>query len=144
MVEEEEEPDIDEETGQYDHENDVNDVILNIVEGSDPDEEDELEHVIPCLETVTRHGRIAGTWQRHFKVDSDSGDDDSNEIYDGSENNSPAGRTESESESEPEPAPEPPATRGRTRTIKRPGFLFAPHLSRSLKSPPVCLGLQFR
>ena len=107
MVEEEEEPDIDEETGQYDHENDVNDVILNIVEGSDPDEEDELEHVIPCLETVTRHGRIAGTWQRHFMVDSDSGDDDSNEIYDGSENNSPAGRTESELEIEPEPAPGP-------------------------------------
>ena len=119
-MEEEEEPDIDEETGQYDHENNENDVILNIVEGSDPDEEDELEHVIPHLKTVTRHGRIAGTWQRHFKVDSDSGDDDSNEIYDGSENNSPAGRTESESESEPEPAPEPPATRGITRIIKRP------------------------
>ena len=40
--EEEEEPDIDEKTGQYDHEKDVNDVILNIVEGPDPDEEDEL------------------------------------------------------------------------------------------------------
>ena len=117
-MEEEEEPDIDEETGRYDHENNENDVILNIVEGSDPDEEDELEHVIPRLKTVTRHGRIAGTWQRHFKVDSDSGDDDSNEIYDGSENDFPAGRTESESESEPEP--EPPATRGRTRIIKRP------------------------
>ena len=35
----EEGPEIDEETGQYDHENNENDVILNIVEGSDPDEE---------------------------------------------------------------------------------------------------------
>ena len=52
MVEEEEEPDIDEETGRYDHENDENDVILNIVEGSDPDKEDELEHVIPRLKTI--------------------------------------------------------------------------------------------
>ena len=39
VVQEEEEPDIDEETGRYDHENNENDVILNIVEGSDPDEE---------------------------------------------------------------------------------------------------------
>ena len=52
--EEEEEPDIDEETGRYDHENNENDVILNIVEGSDPDEEDELEHVIPRLKTIDR------------------------------------------------------------------------------------------
>ena len=52
VVEEEEEPDIDEETGRYDHENNENDVILNIVEGSDPDEEDELEHVIPRLKTL--------------------------------------------------------------------------------------------
>ena len=42
---------------QYDHENNENDVILNFVAGSDPDEEDELEHVIviPRLKTVTRH-----------------------------------------------------------------------------------------
>ena len=52
VVEEEEKPDIDEETGRYDHENNENDVILNIVEGSDPDEEDDLEHVIPRLKTI--------------------------------------------------------------------------------------------
>ena len=52
MVEEGEEPDIDEETDRYDHENDESDVILNTVEGSDPDEEDELEHVIPRLKTI--------------------------------------------------------------------------------------------
>ena len=50
--EEEEEPDINEETSQYDYENNENGVILNFVAGSDPDEEDELEHVIPRLKTL--------------------------------------------------------------------------------------------
>ena len=47
--EEEEEPDIDGET-----ENNENDLILNVVEGSDRDEEDKLEHVIPRLKTIDR------------------------------------------------------------------------------------------
>ena len=91
-------------------------MILNIIEGSDSEEEDEYDLVVPRLKTVTRHGRIAGTWQRHFKIDYDSNDDvDNNE-----DNDSDKSKTESESEPEPEPSPKPPATRSRTRIIKQP------------------------
>ena len=34
-------------------------MILNIIEGSDSEEEDEYDLVVPRLKTVTRHGRIA-------------------------------------------------------------------------------------
>ena len=109
---------IDEETEQEEYENDDNnDVILNIIEGSDTEDEDDFEIVVPRLKTVTRHGRIAGTWQRHFQIDSES-DSDSDNDNDKDEPDNESLAHESEHEAEPEP--EARITRSSTRIIKRP------------------------
>ena len=43
------------------------------------DEDGDPDHVevIPRLKTVTRHGRIAGTWQTRFQLSNDDSDSDS-------------------------------------------------------------------
>ena len=44
------------------------DAIINTIDGDDEDEDGDPNQIdiVPRLKTVTRHGRIAGTWQRRF------------------------------------------------------------------------------
>ena len=57
-------------------ESDDNDLIMNLVEGSDVSDSEE-DHVtfVPQLRTVTRHGHLAGTWRRNFAVLDESSDE---------------------------------------------------------------------
>ena len=53
------------------------DAIINTIDGDDEDEDgdpDQIE-IVPRLKTVTRHGRIAGTWQRRFQLSHDTSSD---------------------------------------------------------------------
>ena len=52
------------------------DLITNIIDGSDEsDNEDENDiSFVPPLRTLTRHGCIAGIWQRNFQPSADSSD----------------------------------------------------------------------
>ena len=84
VVEDQEE----EENSQEESSDDENDIILNIIQGSDDEEDGDTDQigVIPRLKTVTRHGRVAGTWQRHFQPqsseDTDSSDEDIDDLSD--------------------------------------------------------------
>ena len=63
---------------------DDNDLIMNLVEGSDASdsEEDDKLTFVPPLRTITRHGRLAGTWQRNFQIVGDNSSDESTEEKD--------------------------------------------------------------
>ena len=74
--------DLDRQTDSDEEEN----VIINEIDGSDTDSDSDTEDLpvyVPPMRTVTRHGRLAGTWQRNFgdgdnvKSDSDNSDGDS-------------------------------------------------------------------
>ena len=57
--------------------NDDEDRIMNIIDGSDNEEADDEEVVIvPKLRTLTRGGRLAGTWQTCFSLDEESDTDE--------------------------------------------------------------------
>ena len=66
------------------NDDDDDDVILRIVEGDD-ESFDEACDVIPTLRTVTRHGRLAGSWRRNFQLADDSDSDADSDIGDGSD-----------------------------------------------------------
>lgn len=59
---------------------DQTDVILNVIQGSDS-ESDDNDHitVVPHLRTVTRHGRLAGTWRRNFALNIEDSDGESDQ-----------------------------------------------------------------
>jgi hypothetical protein len=91
---------------------DENDVVLNVVEGSDiSDSQDDEITFVPPLRTVTRHGRMAGTWQRNFEVhkltessDEPSSSDEQSEP-ESSENESPEVESIADQESQSNIAP---------------------------------------
>ena len=64
-------------------ESDDNDLIMNLVEGSDDSDSEEDDHVtfVPQLRTVTRHGRLAGTWKRNFAVFEESSDESPAKVH---------------------------------------------------------------
>ena len=107
--------------GNWCHENKIENAKSfrgGIIKGKQfKEDEDDFEIVVPRLKTVTRHGRIAGTWQRHFQIDSES-DSDSDNDNDKDEPDNESLAHESEHEAEPEP--EARITRSSTRIIKRP------------------------
>ena len=67
-----------------DEEDDDHDAIINTIDGEEEDEDGDPDKVVfvPRLKTVTRHGRIAGTWQRSFQQSHDSSDTSSDSDLD--------------------------------------------------------------
>ena len=67
------------------------DVIMNVIDGSDDDESENEEVVyVPKLRTTTRGGRLAGTWQTCFSLDSEAeSDEEANSDSDSVENDEP-------------------------------------------------------
>ena len=55
-----------------------NDLVLNVVEGSDTDMDSDENNVIfvPPTRIITCHGRVAGTWKRNFEIFQESSDDE--------------------------------------------------------------------
>ena len=65
----------DESLDEYD--NDYEDIIMNVIDGSDDDESENEEVVyVPKLRTLTRGGRLAGTWQTCFSLDNEAESDE--------------------------------------------------------------------
>ena len=85
-----------EEDGENEQGDGGKDGILNVIDGDETSDRDEESNLIfvPTVRTVTRNGRIAGTWKRHFVMDETSDDEEEEE-----EGNS---STESEGSSEDE------------------------------------------
>lgn len=56
-----------------------NDVILNAVDGSETEDDDDDDDInfVPAIHTVTRHGRLAGTWKRVFHIEDPEPDPES-------------------------------------------------------------------
>ena len=79
----------DESLDEYD--NDDEDVIMNVIDGSDDDESENEEVVyVPKLRTLTRGGRLAGTWQTCFSLDNEAeSDEEANSDSDSVENDEP-------------------------------------------------------
>lgn len=70
------------------------DVVMNVIDGSDEDENESDNNdvvFVPALHTITRHGRVAGTWTRNFEAQlSETEDEDEDE--NSSEDENDAGR----------------------------------------------------
>ena len=51
---------------------------MNLVEGSDVSDEEDGDQLtfVPPLRTITRHGRLAGTWRRNFAMSGDESADE--------------------------------------------------------------------
>ena len=77
------------------------DTVMNVVE--DSDSEDEAITVVPAFKTVTRHGRIAGTWRRFMNETSpEPENNESNSVSDDHDNTSESESEKSTSESDNE------------------------------------------
>ena len=78
-------------------------VILTVIQGSDEEDSDEEDDIVyvPQLRTVTRNGRIAGTWQRNFSLadeheSEEDGSDCDSDIQDGHDNDMESDNCESD------------------------------------------------
>ena len=115
----------DEHTGQQDEDED-RDVITQIIDGGDVDSDDEDTIYVPNLRTLTRSGRLAGSWRKHFALEEDDLREDENSSESDEENDKSEEENQSDEESdtpdedqlsEPAALPEPNRSiySGRTR-----------------------------
>ena len=115
----------DEHTGQQDGDRDV---ITQIADRGEVDSDNEDTIFVPNQRTLTRSGRLAGTWKKHFALEDDLREDENSSESDNEENDKSEEDNQSDEIQEsdtpdeeelPEPAAPPEPNRsiysGRTR-----------------------------
>ena len=75
----------DEHTGQQDEDED-RDVITQIADRGVVGSDDEDTTFVPNQRTLTRSGRLAGTWKKHFALEDDLREDENSSESDSEEN----------------------------------------------------------